>query len=190
MYQVLLRHLRSGDLFLMANTHTVSGRKARAIPGNTPQARLSFKELCMQNVMGQCVALAASQRQAQEQCHVVLAGDWNVEASSVYKAMQRRPTGEDWWWVGDDRRDFIVSTCAAWQVMVGVVAHDKQHNAAVAQLQPTTEPVKLTPHWDFQSTPKTAARKRKMESGAEPQETNVGCCEDNGEIRRSLGGAH
>jgi len=101
------------------------------------------------------MALAASQGQ----CHVVIAGDWNIEASSVDKVMQERPTGEDWWSVGD-RRDFIVSTCGSWHVKADVVSHDKMHKAVLAQLQPTPEPavlaqlqptpepVKLTPFWD------------------------------------------
>ena len=71
-----------------------------------------------------------------------------IEASSVAKVMQERPTGEDWWSVGDDRRDFIVSTCGSWQVKAGVVSHDKVHKAVLAQLQPTPELVKLTTVWD------------------------------------------
>ena len=71
LYQVVMRHLRSGDLFLVANTHTVAGKTTHAIPGKSPKARTSFKEVCMQNVMEQCMALAASQGQ----CHVVVAGD-------------------------------------------------------------------------------------------------------------------
>jgi len=138
-----VRHARSGDLFLVANTHTVVGQKTHAIRGSTQAKITCFKEMCMHSVMEHCMALAA----AQGQCHVVIAGDWNIEASSVDKVMQERPTGEDWWSVGD-RRDFIVSTCGSWQVKADVVSHDKMHKAVLAQLQPTPEPVKLTPFWD------------------------------------------
>ena len=94
----------------------------------------------MDSVLKQSMALAASQGK----CHMVAAGDWNMEESAVTSVMHGRPAAEQWWSTGK-RQAFIRSTCESWQMEV---AHDKQHTAVVAQLQPNAQPVSSTPTWD------------------------------------------
>jgi hypothetical protein len=93
----------------------------------------------MESVLNQTMAFAASQGR----CNAVAAGAWNMTEEAVSTVMQERPAGERWWSIGT-AKDFILSTCESWQMEA---AHDKQHTAVVAQLQPSAQPVSSTPTW-------------------------------------------
>ena len=143
--EVLLRSRHDQTEWLVATLHTIDGNRAhhRNVPGNSPEARVNFKQSCIRNM---CAGVAASavtrSREKGIRPHVILGGDTNLskdDLMAVVTDLQQGFPGSIY--VLGTKRDFLISTLRLHNVEVAwPSAHDSMHAAvgarAVADARP------------------------------------------------------
>lgn len=143
--EVLLRSRHDQTEWLVATLHTIDGQKMqhRHVPGNSPEARVNFKQSCIRNMCVDVTLSAATRgRQIGIRPHVVLGGDTNLskdDLMAVVTDLQQGFPGSIY--VMGTKRDFLISTLRLLPIEVAwPPAHDTMHAAvgatAVADARP------------------------------------------------------
>ena len=135
--EVILRSKRDGTEWVVGNIHTIDGNRAqhRHIPGKDPDARVRFKQSCIQS-MCQTLDASATRRSivTGNMPYIVCGGDTNLGRSDLLGLIGDNSGLPGEIYVLGTKRDFLISTLQLEPLAAQLpTAHDNMHTAVGAK---------------------------------------------------------